>query len=337
MSTEQTIVEQTDTDLDSFSAEFFGQNKAETGTAKPDPEVKEETAESDAPTIEDTHDETDDEGEASKSETEDDLDEADEPKVEKPKKNRFQERIDELTAKGREAERKAQELERKLQELEQKAVKTPEPEVQKTNTAGPSPEDLNEDGTDKYPLGEFDPNYLKDFVAFQFEQREKQSQEKQRAEAERKAVEAEQNALREGWNSKLEPAQERYPDFMEKGQQLVESLNDLPPAYSEFLSATIMSLDNGPDVLYHLASNPSEAQKIVKAGNLKAALMLGALDARFEISKEETQTKTTSRPKITNAPAPPTRLNKGSSTALPEVPDDTDDLDAFSAKLFKKR
>lgn len=334
MSTEQTIVEQTDTDLDTFSAEFFGQNKTEADPAKS--EEQEESTESDAPKIEDTHEETD-EGETPDSETDDDLEEADEPKADKPKKNRFQERIDELTAGRREAERKAEELERRLQALEAPAVKTPEPEVTKTNNEGPSPDAVNEDGTDKYPLGEFDPQYLKDFVAFQFEQREKQALERQQAEAQQKAIEAEQTALREGWNSKLEPAQERYPDFMEKGQQLVDSLSGLDPTYSEFLSATIMSLDNGPDVLYHLASNPAEAQKIVKAGNLRAAIMLGALDARFEVSKEDTQINKTSRPKVSNAPTPPARLNKGSSAALPEVPDDTDDLDAFSSKFFKKR
>ena len=335
MSTEQTIVEQTETDLDTFSAEFFGQNKPEADTAKSE-DTEQSSTESDAPLIEDTHEETDD-GDTPASETDDDLDETEKPAVEKPKKNRFQERIDEQTAKWREAERRAQELERKLQELEQSAVKTPEPTAKTQAAEGPSPDELNEDGTEKYPLGEFDPNYLKDFVAFQFEQREKQAAEKQKIEAQQRAMEAEQNALREGWNSKLEPAQERYPDFMEKGQQLVDSLNDLDPAYSEFLSATIMSLDNGPDVLYHLASNPAEVQRIVKSGNLKAALALGALDARFAVSKEETQTKTTSRPKVSNAPTPPARVNKGSSAALPDVPDDTDDLDAFAEKLFRKR
>ncbi len=335
MSTEQTIVDQTETNLDTFSAEFFGQSTTETDTAKS--EEQDTFSESDAPTIEDTHEDSDNGGEAPTSETDDDLDEAETPAAEKPKKNRFQERIDELTAKSREAERKAQELERKLQELEQKAVnKTPEPEITKTNTEGPSPDELNDDGTEKYPLGEFDPNYLKDFVSFQFEQREKQAAEAQRREAENKALEAEQNALREGWNSKLETAQERYPDFMDKGQQLVDSLNDLPPAYSEFLSATIMSLDNGTDVFYHLASNPEEAHKIVKAGNLKAALMLGALDARFAVSKEESQGNATSRPRVSNAPTPPNRVNKGSSASMPDVPDDTDDLEAFERKLWKR-
>jgi len=334
MSTEPTIVDQTDTNLDDFSAEFFGQSNVEAEPAKSEDQV--EPDESDAPTIEDTHEEPTDEGEASEDGTNDDLEEIEEAPVEKPKKNRFQERIDELTAKAREAERERDEFARKLQEREQGAVKTPEPEVKDTDNTGPSPDALNEDGTEKYPLGEFDPNYLKDFVAFQFEQRVKQAEETQALEAQQKAIEAEQTALREGWNSKLEPAQERYPDFMEKGQQLVDSLQGLNPAYSEFLSATIMSLDNGPDVLYHLASNPADVQSIVKAGNLKAALMLGALDARFAMSNDEAQGIATNRPKVSKAPTPPNRVNKGSSAAMPDVPDDTDDLDAFERKLWKR-
>ena len=334
MSTEQTIVDQAEPSLDDFSTEFFGQSNVEADPAKSEDQV--EPDESDAPIIEDTHEEPTDEGETSEAGTNDDLEEIEEAPVEKPKKNRFQERIDELTAKAREAERKAQELEQRLLEREQAAVKTPEPEVTNTDTAAPSPDALNEDGTEKYPLGEFDPNYLKDYVAFQFEQRVKQAEEAQTREAQQKAIEAEQTALREGWNSKLEPAQERYPDFMEKGQQLVDALQGLDPAYSEFLSATIMSLDNGPDVLYHLASNPADAQKIVKAGNLRAALMLGALDARFEVSKEEGQGVSTPRPRVSKAPTPPNRVNKGSSAAMPEVPDDTDDLDAFERKMWKR-
>ena len=198
-------------------------------------------------------------------------------------------------------------------------------------------DDKNEDGTDKYPLGMFDEayqddrfNYMKEkFIA---EQREALEREAQEAETRRA-----QEALTNSWNEKLDPARERYPDFNEKGENLLETFADLDPAYGEYLTAMIMSMDYGPDVLYFLSNNIDEAERIVKLGPQGATIALGRIEARFDrASDEDGERETKPRPKVSKASPPPPR-NRGSNAALPEVTDDTDDLDAFSAKLFKKR
>ena len=140
--------------------------------------------------------------------------------------------------------------------------------------------------------------------------------------------------LESGWTSKMETARERYPDFQEKGETLISAFDGLDPSYGEYLSATIMGMDYGADVLYYLANNHEEANKIVAAGPTKATIMLGRLESKFMDIGEGDKQK--DQKKVTKAPPPPP-TNKGSAIARVEVEDDTDDLDAFSQKFFKRK
>lgn len=314
-------------DLDLFSADFFGQNES-----TPEPASSEETEEADldendAPN-EDTHGDEADDLDVDEDEGEPEAEEEVAPAPKK--KNRFQERIDDLVGKQRESERQLAEALRQLEDLKQnKPEPTPAPTAVEENT-GPTVNDLNEDGTDKYPLGEFDPGYIRDLTRFTIQQeREAIKAQDERDEAQRQQ-DAQRAELQSGWNEKLGPAKERYPDFQEKGEQLLDTFSSIDQAYGEYLSAVLMSIDHGPDVLYYLANNPDEAAKIVNSGSTRATLALGAINARFAEAEQEKQS---ARPRVSKAPTPPPQ-NKGSAAALPEVPDDTDDLEAFNRKLF---
>jgi predicted transcriptional regulator len=329
MSEENTPVDPMDVDLDTFSADFFGQKSAESEQASSETDetdenghdANEEDTQSDDDTVE-----TDVEDDESEDE---EVDEA--PPPEQKKKSRFQERIDELTAKAREAERQLNELKTRLDSPKQDAKTAPAPQATQDDTA-PDPNELREDGTPVYQLGEFDPQYIRDLTkhTFEAEFRSRQTQEQQSAE--QAEMQRQKDALQTEWNSKLEPARERYPDFMDKSSELISSLSDVPPAYGEYLTATLMSMDHGPDVLYYLAQNPAEARKIVDAGAAKATVMLGRIEARF---LDEGEAKKQVR--VSRAPEPPTRTNKGTAVIKPKVQADTDDLDAFSSEFFKKR
>lgn len=331
MSIENTdSVEPLDEDLDAFSADFFGQKKTE-----PEPTISEDVEDkpeedADAPTETNEEDTLADEDDS--DDGEDEEEEETPPDPEPKKKSRFQERIDELRTKQGEAERKLQaalaEIEKLRQDAESKETPT------KAEVAEPQPADLNEDGTEKYPLGEFDPRYIRDLTKHTLDQ--ERAVEKARADEEKAQRERQEaaDALQQEWNGKLEPAKERYPDFDEKGQELLSAFEGLDPVYGDYLATTLMSLEYGPDVLYYLANNPDEASKIVKSGYQKATISLGRLEARFAVAEEE---KKPTPPKVTKAPTPPTHLNKGSAIAVNEVQDDTDDLDAFSNKFFSKK
>lgn len=343
MSTENTPDEIDNTNLDDFAAEFFGQTKADPEPTNSEVE-QEQDADSDAlnnntQDADDTDDaDTDDSGETNEEDADDEEDEQDEP-APKPKKNRFQERIDELTNARREAERKAQAAEDRIAALEAKLNGEPtEPKPAPKAAEGPTrpePTDLNEDGTEKYPLGEFDPLFITDLADFRVEQRFAEREQQQQEQAnQRKAQEARQE-LETQWSGQLDTARERYPDFDDKGVALGEMLVNVDGAYGEYLGATLMSMDKGADVLYFLASNPELAQEIVNSGPQKATIALGRLEAQFMTGEGQEEPSTPPK-KVTKAPTPPPQA-RGAATARGAVRPDTDDLDAFSDMFFNQK
>lgn len=320
-------VVQEEASLDDFEAEFFGRNDADPEPASSDEDVEDEDPDNDASTPEEESQEDEDDG------LEDEADEHEEEEpAPKPKKSRFQERIDELTGKAREAERREKAALDRIEALEAKLTKQ-EPEETKSNNkevAGPAPDEVNEDGTDKYPLGEFDPNYIRDLTKFTLEQERNALREQEDAERKGRELQEAQEALQASWQEKIVPAQERYPDFREKSEGLLETFSGVEQSYGEYLAATIMDMDFGPDVLYYLANNVDEATKIVNSGPARATRELYHLEAKFAFANEE---KEKARPKVSKAPAPPP-TNKGTAVAMPDIPDDTDNLDDFSRKFF---
>lgn len=308
-----------DTDLDTFNDIFHGK------TPEVEPDVQKEEASDDAVVPED-----DSLAPESNDPEENEIADPD-PEADKqllvPKKKTVQERINELTAARRESDRQLAEALRQIEDLKTGKPKEPEVQASVAVVGEPTPDDLLENGEAKYPLGEYDPTYIRDLTKFTIEAENKAYKESlQQTEAE-KAQQAERDALTSSWKERVTEVQERIPDFIERGQELEATFINLDPQYGEYLASTIMGLDNGPDVLYYLANNIEEAQRIAGLGPLKAAIALGGLDRDHQKSEAAPQ------PRITKAPEPPKGLNKGSSIKAPE---DDDDLDKFSAKLFKK-
>lgn len=328
MSTEPvtTPVESTpvEDDLDAFSASFYGQEDAAAEPASSE-ESKEDTSEG----KEDRDVSNDNKEDTQETETDNESDEVDEPEDDqKPKpKNRAQERISELNAKWREEQRRAAELEAKLAELQNPTKKS----TQVTTEDAPSFDAKNEDGTPKYPLGEFDPAYVRDLASFSAKQQFNEFMRQQQTEKEAVQKATEQQMLVASWNEKLNPALERYPDFQEKAVELFDSITGLEPDYEDYISATIMQLDYGPDVLYYLSSHPEEARAIMYSGPTKSAVMLGRLEAKFAQAEAE---KTLARPKVSKAPTPPP-TNKGATAVKTSIAPDTDSLEDFE-KLFNE-
>ncbi len=115
-------------------------------------------------------------------------------------------------------------------------------------------------------------------------------------------------------------------------QELENVFVNLDPQYGNYLASTIMSLENGPDVLYYLATNPDVAEKLVNSGPLAATVGLGRIEASIMAETE----KKTKKVKVSDAPSPPPQVTRGTGTKI-DIPDDTDDLDAFAEKFFKRR
>lgn len=266
-------------------------------------------------------------------ESEEESESSEEPNQPKAKKeSRAEKRIRALIAEKKELERLLREKE--LAELEEKKASSSN-EVKKPNSdnedKAPHWDDLDEDGKPKYPLGQFDPKFNADLVKYTIQQETKRLEQERQEQARRQKIEEAERALERKWEKDLSDALERYPDFQQKGQALVDQFQDLEPNYAKFLTDTIRSLDNGADVFYYLASSPEEAKEIVAKGPSIAAVYLGRISAKLEPDEEPTQpnSSVTTR-KVTNAPKPPPRV-KG--TGVPKVRD-LDDLDELERALW---
>lgn len=334
MSTEQNIDTTVTEDLDLFASELFGESPKPSDNAKSEDVTPEEA---DSVALNDTQPIAEEDGAPEDDTTsKENPDATDEDNTTEAKpKNRLQERIDELTAARRQAERERDEALRKLEEKATQPKPEPSKVAAKTVPEGPKPDDKNEDGTDKYPLGEFDPKYNAELVKFTVQQtldEERIARETQEQEKAKQTVEEQyRSTLQDNWNEKLDVVQERYPDYQEKGQAMLEIFEGIDPAYGQYLTDTLMEMDAGPEVFYYLANNVEEAKEIVNAGPRKATIAMAKLEAQLAGSKTNAPAA-----KVTNAPTPPPQV-KGSAVSKSAISADTDDLDAFSKALFSKK
>lgn len=321
-------------DLDTFEQAFYNREPVATDTQVETPTEEKEVTETedDALATEEDTDAPEDE-----TPTEDD-----EPKPEKAKgKKSFQDRINELTAKAREAERREAELIRRLEQVEARKTeelpKTDEPKPlrEQLPAEAPSPDALDEDGEPIYKLGEFDPKYIRDLTKFTIAEETKAAKEAKAEEEAQQKVEAQQEELKSSWLQKVEAAEEELPDIREKLASMDAAFSGIDPNYGEFLAATIMSCDNGPQLMYYLSQNIGEAQQIVAAGPAAATLALGRLDARLAktpVAEEKRNIK-----KVSEAPAPADTRTRGSGGGRFGAAPDTDDLDAFEKEFYKRK
>lgn len=305
--------------------------------------VEEKEPEQQEQVEEDDHEEVDDLATEDEDDSEEDQQEDEKPQG---KKNRHsaQERINELTAKARAeerakiaAEQREAELIRRLEALE--AGRTEKKEEVKAlrdqlPADAPDPDAKNEDGSPLYELGEFDKNYIRDLTKWTIEQENKVAAAKREQEAQAAAFEQARNELAVQWIEKLDTAEAEIPTIREDITNLTEVFQDLHPDYGEYLAATIMASDVGPQLMHYFSQNIGEAQKIVAAGPAAATLALGRLETRFLKSSSE-QGFEGNRQKVSGAPPVPETVNRGSKGQFAVKPD-TDDQAAFNREFFKK-
>lgn len=328
-----TIDEQINTDdLDAFTDLFNGKTKVEpkepeapaedTGEPADEVEKEVETPEEDAPE-EDPADDT--------------VKDDDEEDIFRPKKKprTAKERIDELTRLRYEAERREADALRRLADIERERTPKPEPKpTQAVEDGAPSPLAM-QNGEPVYPLGEFDPAFIRDLTRF-YAQKESEAVNIQRQRQEQaNAQQAAAQKLQGDWDVKLNTVEKELPDLRPTLQTLQTELAGLDPDFGTYLAQTIMGMDDGPKVLYYLANNVDEAQKIIAAGPVNATIALGKLEDKIQRAQAKKTEQATSQSRVSTAPKPPVTTRGTGSRAA--VADDTDDLDAFEAKFFKRK
>jgi hypothetical protein len=234
---------------------------------------------------------------AEQSETQETVEPTEEEAEGKPRKATAKDRIDELTRLRREAERDAEYWRAKA--LAQPESR-PEPAKQIETEKSPDPE--------QYEAGEFDARYVRDMARWEA---------KQEVASAIASVKAEQSKAQSDheWQSRIAKAAETLPDFEEK---VIHGANRGAWACSQEMGEALRASDKGPELAYHLASNPTEAARIARLSPALQIMALGEIKADLSRPKPKT---------VTEAPTPIPH-SRGSGGKF-QVSADTDDFAAF--------
>lgn len=227
---------------------------------------------------EESTDETADDSESSEEET---LDE--EPK-EKPKKKQggFQRRINKLnsrlSAKEEEAEYWRQEF------LKSKSSK---------DEQTPAKNNVKAEGRPKADDFESHEDYIDALTDWKMEQKISSLEEKHQKER-----------MQRAFQEKTQTHAQRVKDFSKKHSdfnEVLEEVDDVrvPGAIQEL----IIDSENGPEIMYELAKNRDELERICSLSPLSAAKAIGRIESRLSVSDDKKQNIITKK-KVVHPPTP---------------------------------
>lgn len=202
----------------------------------------------------------------------------------KPKSNGFKKRIDKLNSR---LSAKDQELEYwKKEALKAKEIQEPQvkDDVKKeTVTDGePNPDDF-----------ETHVAYVKAFTKWELDQRDKDREVKQK-EAEAKTAVKTQVETFQSKVQEFKKDKEDFDDVIEAADDIIMSLG---------VQESILSSDFGPELMYELAKNRDEYERINKLTPLAAAREIGKIEAKLSKSESSEEKKPEAK-KLTKAPPP---------------------------------
>ncbi len=217
----------------------------------------------------------------------------------KPKKQGgFKKRIDKLTAR---VSAKDQEIGALRQEL----AKHQKPAPENQSTAPNKTEPTGKPDKDKFESHE---EYLEALVDWKADQKLSARDQRQKETQVKTEIEKQVSTHVD----KVKAFAESHKDFNE----LMEDVNDVPMSLT--VQQVILDSDNGPELMYELAKNREEYERICKLPAIAAARELGKFEAKF-IKPSSVETKET---KSSKAPAPIKPLGgKGSGSSKKSIDD----------------
>lgn len=230
---------------------------------------------------------------------------------EQPKKGKsVQERIDEITAARRDAERDAEYWRNRALAKEPEQQTEAEPENQRPNPAD-------------YEFGDADPNYWDALTEWKADQKINA----RLAELEQKQTIGRQlEQLETSYSQRLAAVREEIPDYDDVVTKTAARREwPCPPV----VALAIMDSEVGPKVAHHLATNREEAIAISRLSPIEQAMAFGRLEAKFQ-NAPSVQAKI-----ATDAPNPPQARTKGGQFASPGL-DDRLSVDEWIAKRNKE-
>jgi flagellum-specific peptidoglycan hydrolase FlgJ len=209
----------------------------------------------------------------------------DEPKLDadgKPrKKGGFKKRIDKLNAK---ISLKDQEIEHWRKEaLKAKGESVAEKKVE----TAPKASDVGKPKAENFNSHE---EYIEAVTDWKLDQREKVKESKDKEVQVKTEFQKKIDTHRES----VKAFAKEHADF----DELIEDINDVPMSIT--VQQVILESDHGPELMYELAKNREEYERICKLPAIAAARELGKFESKFIKEKESNAVET----KTTKAPAP---------------------------------
>lgn len=229
-------------------------------------------------------DETTEESETSEEENEAEGDEdSEDEKPQKPKKEGgFQRRIKKLTSKLSEAQAQAE----YWREQALRGQKSDKDAMSVTET----PELKQKPKPDDYETHE---DYIEALADWKLEHKLAERD----AEARKNQIKSEHDKILDAHLRRVEDFKKSHEDF----DEVIEDVADM--RLSLTVQEVILKSENGPELMYELAKDPDELERINKLPAIQAARELGKLEAKIVAQSKSPEEK--KQQKITKAPPPP--------------------------------
>lgn len=229
-----------------------------------------------------------------------DSDDESEDLEDKPKKKKggFKRRIDKLNS-------RLTEREKELAYWREQAINAQKPQEREAKAESPKPQSSDRPDPDNF---ETFAEYTDALTDWKFEQREAKTREAKQSEERKKLIEAH--------NSRVESYAKSQDDFWD----VIEDVDDIEA--SPALTELILESENGPALMYEIAKNRQEFERINVLGPIAAAREIGKIEARLSLSQaQQTGTKKST---ITKASAPLKTVGNKSSGGSTKSPDEMD-------------
>ncbi len=247
--------------------------------------------------------ETDDGDENSADVSEDENDEEDDSKDAKPKKkNGFKKRIDKLNRRVSEREQEVEYWKREAMRqngTQEKVEAKAQPEIKLDATSSDGKPDIN--------TFETHADYVEALTDWKIEQRELIKSYKEREDK----AKAESQTQLQTFQAKVAEYKETVEDF----EDVVNDVDHIPLSIA--IQEAIITSEHGPQLMYELAKNKSELERINRLSAVAAAREIGRIEARLNTEEPKKIEK-----KQTKAPPPINPVGSKSTASVMKSPDD---------------
>ena len=277
----------------------------------------------------------DDDGDDGAADNDASDDDADREKPKRRKKSARQ-RIAELTARAKAAEERASAAEAAALKTNDDTDDAGDTRPERDTADEVDLSDLEKPDPAKYHFGEIDAKYMEDMATYNVEvagRKREAKQAKVQAEKDAKAAQAAATAQLEKnfLDNVVTPGQDKFDDF---DAVVIEGGKAGKYQLTPTLVSLISESEKGAEIMYHFASNPTEASKVANMSVERQAAYFGRMEARFDTSGNADAGKK-SRAKPTKAPKPGRRRARGSGAGKRTNPATTD-FKAFESMVRSK-